>query len=45
MDKYAPFVWVSYAVALGLLSLTTLGIVWRLYSARRTLDRLEQDDA
>ncbi len=45
MDKYAPYVWSAYAIALGLLSFTSAAILLRLYNARRKLDALERQDA
>lgn len=44
MDKYAVFVWAAYGVALGLLGLTTIGVLMRLASAHRRLKALEAED-
>lgn len=45
MDKYAPFVWASYAIALGLLGFLTLFVVLRLKSAKDKHEKLLVEDA
>lgn len=43
MDKYAPYVFSAYGIALGLLAATTIAIVMRLIRARQRLRELEED--
>ena len=43
MDKYAPYVFSAYGVAIGLLAATAIGVVVRLILARRLLKAIEKD--
>ena len=43
MDKYAPYVFSAYGVAIGLLAATAIGVVVRLVLARRRLKSIEKD--
>ena len=43
MDKYAPYVFSAYGIALGLLAATAIAIVVRLVLVKRRLRELEED--
>tara|TARA_R100001126_G_C4731753_1_gene104166 strand:- start:68 stop:208 length:141 start_codon:yes stop_codon:yes gene_type:complete len=43
MDKYAPYVFSAYGVAIGLLAATAIGVVVRLILAQRLLKAIEKD--
>ena len=45
MDKYAPYVWSAYSVALGLLALLSAGVLWRLMTSKKKLSKLQEEDA
>ena len=44
MDKYGPYVFSAYGIALGLLAVTALGVIWRLISAKQRLREAEEED-
>ncbi|ACT57798.1 hypothetical protein Hbal_0096 [Hirschia baltica ATCC 49814] len=44
MDKYAPFVWASYSIALSLLGLVSLFVVVRLAKAKSRHARLKAEE-
>ncbi len=44
MDKYAPYVWTSYGIAIGLLVCLSLFVVLRLKKAKDKLDRISAEE-